>query len=300
MLSIEKKIYNFVDKYLPYIVALVVAVIVLFMNRQVLYCVRPYEGADMWEASNVFVHSPVYVFFLRKIWIELFDGSYERYRMIFWVFSYSVAVLAAIIFCQRKRNNLRADVLNKAVVLFCVTLITPLSLLYGPVMLHMDGMAMTLILMGVVLSNMVGSKWKWFPFGVGFTLAIAIQINYIFLAVAIVIYSLIKKKKNLAVVTLACVAFSFMLNVLIGSCMGFSVTESLYMIVRFLYISQATGTIFTSVCSWILYMVFWNGYWIGMLGLFAAFEFSKKIPLYTLLHTILFFFATVIFFNGYF
>lgn len=299
MLPIEKKIYGFIDKYLHFIVAFVVAGVVFFMNRQTLYCVRPYEGADMWEASKVFVHSPFYVLFIRKIWIELFSANSKLYYMFFWLFSYSVAFLSAAVYHRYKRKIASSHSLTNTTIFFCLALITPMTLLYGPVMLHVDGISMTLILLSVLFSKYVPSKIQWLPPVIGFTIAIALQSNYVFGALALMIYGFVKKEKSFVYIPLMSIACSIILNLLVGIGMGFSVTESIYMIFRFFYISQATGTFFTSVLSWILYMLFWNGYWMGMLFLFMAFISPKKAPIYGLFHIILFFFSITIFFNGY-
>ena len=299
MLTIEKKIYAVIDKYLHFIIAFFVAGVVLFMNRQTLYCFRPYEGADMWEASKVFVHSPMYVFFVRKVWIELFNGNYDLYHKLFWPFTYSVAFLGATIFHFYKSKVGSSHTIVNTFIFFCFALITPLALLYGPVMLHMDGISMTLILVGILLEKCFTTKMKWFPLMIGFTLAISLQTNYIFCALILIIYGLIKKEKKNVCIPLAGIIFSLILNILIGIYMGFSGTESIYMIFRFFYISQGTGTIFSSVFSWILYMIFWNGYWIGMFFLFVGFAKPKKAPVCILGHIILFFLGITIFFNGY-
>ncbi len=299
MLTIEKKVYRFIDKYLHFIVALVVAVVVLFMNRQTLYCVRPYAGADMWEASEVFVHSPLYVMFLRKVWIELFSADYNLYHMSFWIFSYSTAFLGAVVFHQyKKKRDLSHSIINTTV-FFCFALITPLTLLYGPVMLHMDGISMTLILLSILLSKYLPSNVRWIPCMVGFTLVIALQSNYVFGALALIIYGVFWKRKSFVYIPLVSIVCSIILNLIVGICMDFSAAESMHMILRFFYMSQATGKAFTSILSWILYMIFWNGYWLGMYFLFKAFTLPQKAPVYVFCHIALFFFGVTIFFNGY-
>ena len=294
MLNFEKKLYAFIDKYLHVIVAFAVSAVVLFMNRQVLYCVRPYTGADMWEASEVFVHSPLYILFLRTIWIGMFNGSYEWYYMCFWIFTYSTAVLGAIIFYQYKHK------LVSAFVFYCIALITPVALLYGPVMAHTDGICMTLILAGVLVGRYIPAKLRWIPLIAVSSIAVALQTNYIFAALILVIYGLLKKKKEFVYVPCIALVLSLHLNIAAGSFMGFSVSESIPMVFRFFYISQGTGTVFSSVFSWICYMIFWNGYWIAMPCLFGAFTFPKKAPIYTLVHILIFFFSVTVFLNGYF
>jgi len=294
MLNFEKKLYAFIDKYLHIIVAFAVSAVVLFMNRQVLYCVRPYAGADMWEASEVFVHSPLYVLFIRTIWIGLFEASYEWYYVCFWIFTYSVAALGAMVYYQFKRKMV------SAFLFYCIALITPVALLYGPVMAHMDGICMTLILLGVLIGRYTPEKLRFLPLTVGASIAIALQTNYIFAVLILVIYGLIKKKKEFVYVPCISVALSLFLNIAAGSFMGFSVAESIQMVFRFFYISQETGTFFSSIFSWVCYMIFWNGYWIAMPCLFGAFISRKKAPMYVLVHILIFFFSITIFLNGYF
>lgn len=299
MLSIEKKLYAFIDKHLHLIVAMVVAAVVFFLNRQVLHCVRPHEGADMWEASNVYVHSPLYTLLIRILWINLFSGNYDLYHVFFWPFSYCVAFLAATLLHRERKKVCPTHTSVNTTIFFCIALITPLALLYGPVMLHMDGISVSLILLGTFCCNYLPKKVRILPMTMGLTLAVSLQSCYAFFALGLIIYGVFKKKRTCVSIPLISVALSFMLNLLVGTIMGYSATESLHMIFRFFYISQATGAFFSSFLSWLLYMLFWNGYWIGMLSLFAAFLFPKRAPAYALLHIVMFFFSVSIFLNGY-
>ena len=299
MLKIEKKIYAFIDKYLHFIIAIVICGVVLFMNRQVLHCVRPYEGADMWEASGVFVHSPLYILFIRKIWIELFSGDYVLYHVVFGLFTYTVALLGAILLYRHQQKTTSKNSLLTATIFFCIASITPLALLYGPIMSHTDGIAMTMILLGFLISTCLRGNLKWLPFILGLTFAVSLQSNYIFFAIAMVIYGLIQKRKTMIYIPPISILLSIFLNLLLGVSMEFSAIESLQKAFRFFYISQATGTYFSSIASWVSYMIFWNGYWLGMICLFMAFISSTKRVLYTFFHIALFFFSVTIFLNGY-
>lgn len=299
MLTFEKKLYAWIEKYLHFIIAFFVCGVVLFMNRQVLYCFRPYEGADMWEASEVFVHSPIYVLFLRKIWIELFEGNYDLYHMLFWPFSYSVAILSSILLYQYRKKTDKSYVMKNTVLYFSFALITPLALLYGPVMVHVDGIVMTLILTGILLGKCMKGKSRWFPIVISCALAVSLQTTYYLGMFLLLIYGLIKKKIVFVWVPIIILMLSIGFNVIAGLCMGVGIGHSLYMIFRFFIISQATGTVFRSVLSWASYMVFWNGYWLGMLMLFGAFVTPNKAPIRILGHIMLFFFSVSIFFNGY-
>ncbi|MGN1148433.1 MAG: hypothetical protein ACI4TB_08425, partial [Lachnospiraceae bacterium] len=189
MLKWERKLVEYIDRWLPEFVFVMVTLIAVFMRRDGLWhmCLD-YQNAFYPEAPG-YLHTPFYMLFIQ--WICYIPITPIRtLKMVIGLFDFGVALGSILLL-----RSLKGQGIQKYAVLACyvLCLITPLSIENGITWIHVDAICLCAVLGAALLYR----KRKYLWVGLLLGMAAALQAQYLIFLLAACAIGIWKNKKML-------------------------------------------------------------------------------------------------------
>lgn len=275
MFSWEKKLVEFFDKWLLEIVFVIITLAAIFIRREGLWHMSfDYQQNFYVEMPN-YLHTSFYSLF---IWLISFIPI-TPIRMLKIILSGADILLGILGICFLDKIGKGKITRLQKLGCYALLLISPLSIESGLVWLHTDVICLCILLLAALR---YGKK----DFGLVVVLlgfAGALQGQYFVVIMGILAYIVIRNKKNIVWCLLYLGSFAvFSLLGIVWA--GISISEGFCAIFNWLFISPATGVIFESIGYWILTMIVYAGYGLGMGTVLYAFYKPKRWWIAVMIH----------------
>lgn len=262
MLKWERKIVQWIDRYLIQLVWVLVTLIALFIRRGGLWHVSFDFGNQFYTDAPGYLHTP---FYTMLIWLvsHIPMTPIRTVKLIISLFDFGVAIAAVALI----RNKLGGEIDNrKLLTCYALLLISPVVIENGLTWICVDSVCLCAVLCAALAWDRKKTGIAWGLLGA----AAAIQMQYGVIFIAAAIYCLVKHKRGLRQIWIG-VAVAAGLTAGAAMWADLSVMQCLYQLVSWLFINPGTGEVFNSLLGWLGGMAVNYGYLMatGMLiGIF--------------------------------
>lgn len=270
MFKWERRLTEWIDRYLPELLFVLITLIAAFMRfREGIWHVSFDYQNQFYPELPTYTHTPFYTLFMRMIcYIPVTPIRTMKY--IICLFDFAVA-LEAVALLGRLRGQRREK--TAALACYGLLLISPLAIANGLVWIHADSICLSAVLGAWLLAGRKKYPWAGLLLGA----AAALQMQYGVFWIIAVIWSVRKQKKALpwlgagAVLTVILTFAGILAE-------GTGAKEGVYALVRWLVTDQASGEAFAGILPWITQMAGQFGYLIGTAALLYAFYRPRRSP----------------------
>ena len=263
MFKWERRLTEWIDRYLPELIFILITLIAAFMRfREGIWHISFDYQNQFYPELPTYLHTPFYTFFMRMIcYIPMTPIRTMKY--IICLFDFVVALEGTVLL-----GRLLGQRRNKTVLLACygLLLISPLAIANGLVWIHVDSLCLSAVLGAYLLAERKKYLWAGLLLGI----AAALQMQYSVFLLAAVIWSAVKQRKALpwlgvgAVLTGALTLAGIITE-------GMGAGEGFFALFGWLVTDQVSGRAFSGILPWIAQMTGQFAYFIGAAALLYAF-----------------------------
>ena len=262
MLKWERKIVQWIDRYLIHLAWVLITLIALFIRRGGLWHVSFDFENQFYADAQGYLHTP---FYTMLIWLvsHIPVTPIRTVKLIISMFDFGVAAAAVMLI----RNKLGKEIdKRKLLTCYALLLISPVVIEKGLTWIHVDSVCLCAVLCAALAWDKKKTGIAWGLLGV----AAAIQMQYGVIFIAMAIYCWVKNKRGLRRLWIG-VAVVAGLTVSAAIWADLNARQCLYQLMNWLVINPGTGEVFNSLLGWLGGMAVNYGYFIatGMLiGIF--------------------------------
>lgn len=266
MFKWERKLVELLDGRMVQLACIGITLIALFIRRDGLWHISfDYEKNFYPEAAG-YLHTPFYAF---CIWLISFVPITPIRTLKMLIIFFDLIFALSGIFLIKK---IMCPFMDRYAMLACyaLLLLTPLSIENGVIWVHIDSICLCAVMGAVIACYKKRYLWTGILMGI----AAALQMQYIVLFFAMGIFGLLKNKKILPYLGIG-LGTIVVLTVLGSFWAGTNVSDSVFMLFNWLFISPVTGEYFSGVLLWLEGMLRNYGYFIGMSAILFGFYKAK-------------------------
>lgn len=268
MLKIERKLTDWIDKYLVQIVMVMLVVFAVYMRKATLYH-RPFDMENaFYPDATGYLHTAFYTQWIA--WLSRLPVvCVTTLKILTAGFDVVLALLTAFWIWKPQGIAEKRNV-GQAFVCFGLLLVSPLCIANGVVWLHIDSICLSIL----VCAWMCLERERYPVAGLLMGLAIALQMQYVVILIGLSIRVFRKKREALPCLLVA-MGVLLGLNILSVPLLNISFTEGLFSLVNWLMLDPGTGELHVNLLTWFCSLLGQFSYLLGVGSMIVAFRTRK-------------------------